>query len=250
MFSQTFKGIEVALDRLFCAHASLVSVVSDPMREYYELLSRSSVITVMNGYDKNQFKALDPELDLNREFGNDKIVVRYFGTITADRLMKPLWTALTKCNLNNTYRFEFYGDSLLLENYFSENGMKDAIDARFFKSIPYKEALKLMRTSDALLFTETSEVKHASQRGVLTTKLFEYMASCRPLIAIIDSDTVAGEIISQSGLAITLSIDELTIGNDLSLFPSPHSIHANTEFIQKFSRDNQFSILKEKIDAL
>jgi hypothetical protein len=164
--------------------------------------------------------------------------------------MEPLWSALVGSSLSKLYRFEFYGDSSLLQNYLSKNGISQILDVQFFKSLPHKEALNLMCSSDALLFTETSEAKHASQRGVLTTKLFEYLASCRPLIAIIDNKTIAGELISQSGLAITLSIDEITIGKDLGRFPSLHSIHPDAKFISQYSRDNQFSILLGEIDTI
>lgn len=250
MFSQNLSRFETNLDRLFCTQSSLVSVVSDPMREYYESLSSSKVVTVMNGYDECNFNGINSEIRLNRTPDNNKIIVRYFGTITADRLMEPLWSALINSKLYDLYRFEFYGDCSLLQNYLSTVNVKKILDVRFFKSLPHKEALRLMCASDALLFTETSEAKHASQRGVLTTKLFEYLASCRPLIAIIDYNTVAGELIAQSGLAITLSIDETTIGKDLSVFPKIQSIEPNAKFINRFSRDNQFSILLGELDAI
>jgi glycosyltransferase involved in cell wall biosynthesis len=250
MFSQKLGWIETNLDKLFCNQSSLVSVVSNPMKEYYESLSCSKVVTVMNGYDERHFDCINSDVYLNRTLGDDKITVRYFGTITADRLMEPLWSALVGSSLSTLYRFEFYGDSSLLQNYLSKNSISQILDVQFFKSLPHKEAINLMRSSDALLFTETSEAKHASQRGVLTTKLFEYLASCRPLIAIIDNKTIAGELISQSGLAITLSIDEITIGKDLGRFPGLHLIHPDAKFISQYSRENQFSILLEEIDTI
>lgn len=250
MFSQNISGFEKYLDKLFCDQSSFVSVVSDPMKEYYETLTRTKVLTVMNGYDERHFDRINSDVNLNRTLESNKIIVRYFGTITADRLMEPLWSALIGSGLSNLYRFEFYGDSSLLQNYLSKCDKSTLLDVHFLKSVPHKEALKLMCSSDALLFTETSKAKHASQRGVLTTKLFEYIRSCRPLIAIIDYNTVAGKLISQSGLAVTLSIDKMTIGRDLSIFPRSHSIRPNVEFINRFSRDNQFSILLEEIDAL
>ena len=250
MFSQKLGWIETNLDKLFCNQSSLVSVISDPMKEYYESLSCSKIVTVMNGYDERHFDSINSDVYLNRTLGNDKITVRYFGTITADRLMEPLWSALVGSSLSTLYRFEFYGDSSLLQNYLSKNGISQILDVQFFKSLPHKEALNLMCSSDALLFTETSEAKHASQQGTLTTKLFEYLASCRPLIAVIDKKTIAGELISQSGLAITLSIDEVTISKDLSRFPSLHSIHPEAKFISQYSRENQFSILLGEIDKI
>lgn len=250
MFSQNLRRFETNLDELFCTQSCLVSVVSDPMKRYYESLSRSKVVTVMNGYDERHFDGTKSVVHLNRTLGNEKITVRYFGTITPDRLMERLWSALINSNLCAAYRFEFYGDCSLLQEYFATNNIERGLDVSFSKALPHKEALELMCSSDALLFTETSEAKHASQRGVLTTKLFEYLASCRPLIAIIDRTTVAGELISQSGLAVTLSNDEVTIAKDLSFFPKVQSIYPNVNFINQFSRDNQFSILLGEIDAI
>ena len=250
MFSRKLAWIETNLDKLFCNQSSLVSVISDPMKEYYESLSCSKVVTVMNGYDERHFDCINSDVYLNRTLGDDKITVRYFGTITNERLLETLWSALIGSSLSTLYRFEFYGDSSQLQNYLSKNNMLQMLDVQFFKWLPHKEALNLMRSSDALLFTETSDVEYASQRGMLTTKLFEYLASCRPLIAIIDNKTIAGELISQSGLAITLSKDEITIGKDLGRFPWLHSIHPDAKFISQYSRDNQFSILLREIDSI
>jgi hypothetical protein len=107
-----------------------------------------------------------------------------------------------------------------------------------------------MLTADALLFSETSETAHASQRGVLTSKLFEYIATCRPIIGIIDKSTVAGQIIDRSNLSVVLSNDTTEIGIMLHEFCNCTQTVGDFEFIRSFSRIAQFEILNNQINAL
>ena len=109
-----------------------------------------------------------------------------------------------------------------------------------------------MYESDALLFTETSEKNYASQRGVLTTKLFEYLAVGKPIIGIIDEDTAAGLLLLRSGLGLVISTDHKEIQNVLA---SPSSSWANkltpnVRYIDEFSRSSQFKILEKYLDSI
>ena len=70
----------------------------------------------------------------------------------------------------------------------------------FLKSIVYhensiseKESVLQMQQSDVLLLVHpTNEAK-----GVFTGKLFEYLGSCRPVLALVDPDDVAAQLIQQ-----------------------------------------------------
>lgn len=250
MFSGWFTNLELILDNFFCKNSDIVTVISEPMRQYYFNIKQSSVLTIMNGYDPELFPLIKDTTNVVKDLKSGKRIVRYFGTITSDRLMEPLWEAILKSKLQDKYIFQFFGECGLLKLYLKNAGIIGQIDINFVPRVGYKEAISLMLTADALLFSETSETAHASQRGVLTSKLFEYIATCRPIIGIIDKSTVAGQIIDRSNLSVVLSNDTTEIGIMLHEFCNCTQTVGDFEFIRSFSRIAQFEILNNQINAL
>ncbi len=239
LFSQKFAWVERRLDRVFCEKADLVMTVSPPMQQYYQdFTDRKKVLAVMNGYEEGHFV----DLPVSGERGastNEIFHIRYFGKITADRIMPAFWEALSRSINFGRIRVEIYGEALLLVSFLHAHYPKLLSQVKFFDPVPHRIALSLMSNSDALLFTETSEKQHASQRGVLTTKLFEYMACKRPIIGVIAPETLAGNLIFRSGLSAVLSDRANVLQQWLDeLAPT---IKPNDQFIQQFSRDMQFS---------
>lgn len=239
LYSQKFAGAERYLDRLFCENAALVLTVSPPMQQYYQdFTDPEKVLAVMNGYEEAHFAGLPSQSVHTSSTDSEPINLRYFGKITADRIMPAFWEALSNSVSQHRIQVEIYGESILLENFLKANYPALAARVKLLDPVPHRTALALMSTSDALLFGETSETQHASQRGVLTTKLFEYMACKRPIVGVIAPEALAGEIILKSGLGVVVSdqVDQLLAWmNALD-----KQVNPNDSFIRTFSRDAQF----------
>jgi glycosyltransferase involved in cell wall biosynthesis len=241
MFSGTFSAIERKIDSFLCRNAWSILVVSEPMMGYYRSLTDVKVLTIMNGFGAG-FDSLPDIVQLGPALGSRILLVRYFGTITADRLMTPLWSALLRRGLSSRFKFEFYGDSGLLKEYFSANAHLKQLNVQFFPAVIHAKVFALMRESDALLFTETSEKQYASQRGVLTTKLFEYLAAGKPIIGIVERDTESGRLIERSGLSVLLSNSSEEIESELyKIAQLGVESKIDSGFIGTFSREAQFS---------
>ena len=239
LFSQKFAGVERYLDRLFCEKADLVLTVSPPMQQYYQDFTDSKkVLAVMNGYEEAHFADL-PGNGSQAHSAHDIFRIRYFGKITADRIMPAFWEALSRSVNADRIQVEIYGEAFLLESFLTARYPGLLSQVKLLDPVPHRIALKLMSCSDALLFTETSETEYASQRGVLTTKLFEYMACKRPIIGVIAPETLAGNLIIGSGLAAVLTDKVETLQQWLDELTS--NTKPNDQFIQQFSRDMQFS---------
>lgn len=237
LFSQKFAIVERYLDRLFCEKSDLVMTVSPPMQQYYEDFGSTEVLAVMNGYEVAHFADLpvDPLRPLPT---TGPISIRYFGKITSDRLMPAFWKAISESSNALRIQVEIYGEAELLANYLRSHHPQLLDQVKLLDPVPHRKALQLMCAADALLFTETSEAQHASQRGVLTTKLFEYMAAKRPIVGVIDENTLAGELIIKSGLGVVVSdqasrlqqwLDQLLIATK-----------PDEAYIKQYSRDSQF----------
>ena len=109
-------------------------------------------------------------------------------------------------------RIEFFGNSALLKKYLVENFPNLLEIFNFYDFVPYEKSLRLMVESDYLLFSETSDLSNLSTQGILTTKLFEYIGSGRPILADIHGKTLAGGLINK------MSNENLVSNNELDFY--------------------------------
>jgi glycosyltransferase involved in cell wall biosynthesis len=141
-----------------------------------------------------------------------KIRLVYTGSLhPKQRNPEPLLEALARLSHEDRKRFEiiFAGPrESFLEDAVARFGVGDVV--RALGSRPRQESLRFQRDADILLFFET---QHAAERdGVLTGKLFEYLATGRPIWAIgIDSNSTVGSMIesSQAGRAFGPNVDQI-----------------------------------------
>lgn len=238
--------IELAIDRILLRQASAVTVISDPMKTYYDAM-HPSVTCVENGYDGEMFDKVHSALTGAESKGGESSVsvMRYLGTITRDRIPFNLIAALEQAAAGATQaapfiRVEFFGDTRLLEDYVTRHhpGLLRGWLA-FLPSVPYTKSIEMMLTADALFFIETSDLSSLSARGVLTTKLFEYLASGRQIIAEIDDATLAASYIRQASPAHVVSRDVNTLSAALSKLGSGRVEIEGNAFVQSLSRERK-----------
>ncbi|HVW52325.1 MAG TPA: glycosyltransferase [Trinickia sp.] len=233
--------IECAIDRALLKRATAVTVISGPMQTYYEDM-HAVVHCVENGYDSELFDSVSATLQPAASSSADApIVVRYMGTITRDRIPHNLLAALERVNTRGKstrqVRLEFFGDTRILEDFVSARhpNVKQWIDFR--PAVPYRKSIEAMLTADALLFMETSSMSSLSARGVLTTKLFEYLASGRPIVADIDDATLAASYIKRASASHVVSRDVETLASALERLGAGEAVAAHDhDFVTGLSR--------------
>jgi len=233
------RPIEVWLERWLIKKSDHVVTISGPMKEYYELF-HSSVTCIENGYDEGifeQMRSADP-YSAGRN-ANSEFVVRYLGTITADRIPLAFFRALVQVNQNDGRRVvaEFYGESSLLRKVLPVEVPLAVPYVSFCPQLPYTGAIQSMLTADANFFIETSDFSSHSSRGVLTTKLFEYLAARKPVVAEITNGALAAKYIERSGLGVVISEDADQICQGLERLRAGE-FHPNMDdaFINSLSR--------------
>jgi len=106
------------------------------------------------------------------------------------------------------FRIEFYGGCNLIKE--AVKSLYPSIESAFFfyDSVPYLESLKLIVEADYLLFAETSSKNTLSAQGILTTKLFEYLGSGRPVLGDISDQALAGSFLKHGNKYNTVSVQE------------------------------------------
>lgn len=240
--------IEHHIDRWLLKTADVVIGISGPMKEYYEKF-HSKVYCIENGYDGDFFKdALSP-LDVDNTDKKD-CVIRYMGTISSSSVPIIFLKALARINEKPGRKVvaEFYGESTLLRELIEDISPESQPYVIFYPQQPYQVSIKKMITADALFFKEISDFSSHSASGVLTTKIFEYLASKKPIIAEISCNTLVAKYIQKAGLnlAIATECEQLMEGLE-KLKVGKLNMNINHDFIQSLSRKSRTQQLRSII---
>jgi glycosyltransferase involved in cell wall biosynthesis len=202
------ERIENRLEKKVLMSADYVITVSQPYREkliekYPFLKSKCEVI--MNGFDSDDFR------DLKRLTLGGKFRILHTGSLYGLRTPKYFLFALQKLfqektQLRKQIEVKFVG------NYGKETpilvdklGLNDVVELVGY--IPHKECLELMVNSHILLLIVASEGYHTS--GIVTGKLFEYLASGRPVLALAPKENIVADIVRSANAGLTVSSENV-----------------------------------------
>lgn len=250
-FSRFF---ETRLERWLLRPADHVVVISGPMQEYYKQF-HSQVSCIENGYDESVFEYASTAADATEKKQADanELIIRYMGLISADRMPKAFLRAIAQLNQlpGRMIIAEFYGESSLLRKSLAEIAPEAAPYVRFFPPLPYSKSIQHILSADALYFVETSDFSSHSARGVLTTKLFEYLAAKRPVVAEISPRSLVAEYIGQSGLGVVVSPELPDMLRGVAMLREGSFVpQINEQFIKSLSRRVKSQELEELLSHL
>ena len=113
--------------------------------------------------------------------------------------------------------------------------------------IPRKKCLELQLKADILIFLDWND---PSIEGILTGKIFEYMASGTPVINIgCDRQTDASRLVDATGIGVNLGNDPQIIANYLKglLQGEKPYYQPNYEIIEQYSRKTLAHKMLEQI---
>jgi len=184
--------------RLVARSADAVSCVSEAIAEEVRSLEpRGPVVTIPNGCDFDDFAGLAYR-------PGERFRITHTGSFFGKRDPRPFLQALHDSGLDVVARF--LGDFRSSDReWAAELGLGDRLEL-----IPYAprvESLELQRDSDALLLL----IPEAGGRGkgVLSGKVFEYLASGRPILAAVPPDGAAAELIRETGAGVVVPPDDV-----------------------------------------
>ncbi len=180
-------------ERKVLENSDAVLVVSDSMKSRFLLKSNkikpNKIHVIPNGFDEDDF-------DLEVSKTNDEFTITYTGAITEDYGVDSFIIALKNVINNNSnikIKLRFIGViSESLKNKILESGIEDNVE--FGSYVPHKESIKnLLKSTVLLLAIPNIE----NNKGILTGKLFEYLASKKPIICIGPENGDAAKIINE-----------------------------------------------------
>jgi glycosyltransferase involved in cell wall biosynthesis len=184
--------------RLVARRADGIVAVSDAIADEARALQpKGPVVTIANGSDFDDFEGLEYRR-------GERFRITHTGSFFGKRDPRPFLTALAESSLDVEARF--LGDFRSSDREWAQTlGLGDRL--RLLPYAPRREALELQRDSEALLLL----IPDAAGRGqgVLSGKVFEYLAAERPILAVVPPDGAAAELIRETGAGVVAAPEDI-----------------------------------------
>src|SRR3954452_10056147 len=155
------------------------------------LSPRGPVVTIANGCDFDDFAGLEYE-------PSDRLRLTHAGSFFGKRDPRPFLQALADSGLEDV-TVRFLGDFRPGDREFLD-GLALGDRVELLDYVPRRESLRLQRDSDALLLLIPEAGGRG--RGVLSGKVFEYLAAERPILAVVPPDGAAAQLIRETSAGV------------------------------------------------
>jgi glycosyltransferase involved in cell wall biosynthesis len=190
---------ERAVARLVARSADAVVTVSDAIAdEVRERSPTGPVVTIANGSDFDDFAGLE-------HHRSDRFRITHAGSFLGKRDPRPFLTAVGRSGLDDVV-VRFLGDFRSTDREWAE---QQELGPRL-ELIPYaprRTSLELQRDSDALLLLIPDAGGRG--RGVLSGKVFEYLAAERPILAVVPPEGAAAGLIRAADAGVVVAPDDV-----------------------------------------
>ncbi|HEV2592451.1 MAG TPA: glycosyltransferase family 4 protein [Gaiellaceae bacterium] len=188
-----------AVAKVIVSRADAIVAVSEAIAD--EMRTRKpkgEVSVIANGSDFDDFAGLEHRR-------SERFRITHAGSFFGKRDPRPFLTAVKQSGLDDIV-VRFLGDFRSTDREWAEQqGLGDR-----FELIPYaprSRSLELQRDSDALLLLIPDAGGRG--RGVLSGKVFEYLAAKRPLIAVVPPDGAAADLIRDANAGVVVAPDDV-----------------------------------------
>ena len=210
-----------------------IIVTSNKLLKEYNKIAKTPISLITNGFDYQKL-----QLELDEEFS-----ITHIGRLLPERNPKILWNALKELciinkNFKNNLKINFIGNvSENLRNDMKTNDLENSVV--YHNYIKYNDTIPYLIKSQILLLIESDDNESSY---AIPAKIFEYINSGRPIIAIGPKDSEIKQIIDEtkSGKYFLYSeYDELLsyLSNSYYQYESKN-LHSTSINIDKYHRKN------------
>ena len=192
-------SLDAAMERTVLRRASAVTIISEAMRSQVIEGRRLPIEVIENGFDPADFEGLQVSPR------PDRFTLAHIGNLSAARNPTSLWKALRSMRASQTVP----DLSLVLIGNVEPEVLAAAeangVSVDVLPYVPHETAVQRMCESTMLLLS-INRVKSAP--GIVTGKLYEYVASGRPVLGIGPPDGDAARILRDSGAGHMFAFDD------------------------------------------
>jgi glycosyltransferase involved in cell wall biosynthesis len=185
--------------RLVASRADAIIAASDAIAEEARALApKGKVVTIANGSDFDDFAGLE-------HHASDRLRITHTGNFHGNRDPKPFFRALAESGLEDVV-VRFAGDVRDADREYAHGlGLGDRVELLGYVS--RRRSLELQRDSEALLLLIPDSGGRG--KGVLTGKIFEYLAAERPILGIVPPDGAAADLLRETGAGMVVAPDDV-----------------------------------------
>ncbi|MFL5958783.1 MAG: glycosyltransferase family 4 protein [Gaiellaceae bacterium] len=185
--------------RLVASQADSVVAVSDAIADEMRALEpKGKVVTIANGCDFDDFAGLEHR-------PSERLRITHAGQFHGKRDPKPFLRALAESALDDVV-VRFAGAFRAVDREYAEAlGLGDRIE--LLGDVSRRRSLELQRDSEALLLLIPESGGRG--RGVLTGKIYEYLAAERPILAAVPPDGAAARLVRDTGAGVVVPSDDV-----------------------------------------
>ncbi|OIQ18672.1 MAG: glycosyl transferase family 1 [Flavobacterium sp. MedPE-SWcel] len=180
--------------------ADTIIVTSPTTKVEFEVITKQPVTVITNGYDVEK---------VGKQPLDEKFTLAHIGSFLSERNPKVLWQAITELiaedvAFKNVFQLKLIGAvSQEVLTTLKEFKLNDYINNLGY--ISHTEALIEQRKSQVLLLVE---IDSKDTKCIIPGKLFEYMVSERPILAIGPKDADLATIIKSTNTGVFSTYDE------------------------------------------
>jgi len=242
------ERLDAHFERSVLAEASAVTTVSPSWAELFARKAENRYAVVENGFDPNDFESVQPA-------SADDFVLAHVGKLYASRNPTVLWRALAQ--LRDEGRIPDLRVYLTgsvdpeVRRSIEQQGLSEIVTVEGF--VPHEEALRRMARSTLLLLVIE---QFAQAKGMITSKLYEYLASGRPVLGVGPSGGDADALLREHDAGAVVDWGDtdrmkemLATHYDAWEDSHPHSGAAWAD-IQQHNRVQQARRLADELDAV
>ncbi len=188
------KSLDLIMELKVLRQSSLVTTVSPFLKKQIKLNSKDTKCEIIyNGYDQSDFTVSYKPKKL------DKFQLAYIGNFKANQNPNILWAILAELvaeveDFATNFELSFTGKT--------NNDIKIGLEKYNLQSyciqndyVPHSEAIKHMSHASVLLFIVPIA---SNNKGILTGKLFDYLAANKPLLSIGPTDGDASSLLKET----------------------------------------------------
>jgi glycosyltransferase involved in cell wall biosynthesis len=245
------REINTILERIVITHAHYVVTVSEVLRDdlvaRYPTLDAGKFQLIPNGFDPDDFVDSLPLSISNRD---DSVRIVHSGILFYEGkdpfpFLQAVKSLAGEQGLKDV-EIHFAGVPVdKFEPVIQGMGLSRIV--KLTNLVPYKKGLEHVLNADILLLIS------GPGRGVLTTKVFEYLAAFKPILALTPSEGALADLLRQANVAEIVDPDSPQAIADglrklIGQARTGYRLAPNREFIQQFSRRNQTRLLVECLD--
>jgi len=185
------RRIDMAYERVVVENADLLITVSEDLKRIFaeksDLPIAAKTVVIPNGFDENDFRVTNIPVETRK-------IITYTGTISeayeVDGFLKAFSGIDEKLKSQLLFRFVGKVPSSVVQKF-----RNTGLELELVGYVDHPKSIEYLLRSDLLLLVIP---KVANNKGILTGKFFEYLASQKPILAIGPTDGDLAKIIQET----------------------------------------------------